>query len=136
MRAPERFVEWLSTHEHVDAWGRYHYHPRSDRHSKALCEFVLSDLLDACSVLEQQAAEGLIVFGINCKYRWETSGKPKTIDLAIGTPIDKGGSTLTAPRLRVRPGAIKSVLVSCEAKSVMTEHGKSETLLPSPWGLL
>lgn len=129
VRAPERFVHWLSEHEHPDKIGKYRYHPRSDSHSKALCEYVLSDLLDDCSVLENHAAEGLVVFGINCKYRWEASGKPITIDLAIGTPLDRSASTVTAPRLRIRTSAIKSVLVSCEAKSVMTEHGKSEPRL-------
>jgi hypothetical protein len=130
MRAPDRFVEWLSHNEHVDGLGRrYRYHPRSDNHSKALCGFILSDLLDMCPVLEDQAANGLVVFGINCKYRWEASGKPKTIDLAIGAPTVAIPSTVTGPRLRIRAGSIRNVLISCEAKSVMTEHSKSEPRL-------
>lgn len=129
MRAPEGFAEWLRQHEHVNGERRYRYHPRSDSHSKALCELVLSDLLDDCPVLEEHAAKGVVVFGINCKYRWEATGKPKTIDLAIGTPSEHVESTLTAPRLRIRQSAIKNVVVSCEAKSVMTEHGKSEPRL-------
>lgn len=70
-----------------------------------------------------------MVFGINCKYRWEASGKPKTIDLAVGTPVVPVPSTVAAPRLKVHEGSIRGVLISCEAKSVMTEHGKSEPRL-------
>src|SRR5258706_377930 len=95
VRAPDRFVQWLSLHEHADKIGTYRYHPRSDSHSKALCEFVLSDLLDDCPILEDQAANGSVVFGINAKYKWEASGKQKTIDLAIGTPAEPLASTVT-----------------------------------------
>ncbi len=50
MEAPERFVSWLSGHEHRDPKYRwvYRYHPRSDAHSIALCKLLLADIVDAC----------------------------------------------------------------------------------------
>ncbi len=71
MLAPERFVHWLSTHEPVEerTGQHYRYHPRSDAHSKALCKFLLYDLLDSCPLLEEHLARGLLAYGINVRYR-------------------------------------------------------------------
>ena len=64
-----------------------------------------------------------IVYGINARHVFP-NGKKKTLDLAIGT-------SKTAPqgdRLAgvILPGEIERVLISCEAKTCMTEHGKSQ----------
>jgi hypothetical protein len=126
MPALEEFVAWLTSHEHRDAktGNVYRYHSRSDAHSIALCSFILSDLLAGCPVLREQAARGEIAYGINLEYRWPSTGKAKRLDLAIGrpaTPVDfpaQGGMT--------KAKALADVLISCEAKSVMTEHGKAQ----------
>ncbi len=89
----------------------------------------MEDLLAACPVLRQQAERGEIAYGVNVLYLWPRSQKRKTIDLAIGQ----------APRMEraephsgmgiVRQKEIAEVLVSCEAKTVMTEHNKSQPRL-------
>jgi hypothetical protein len=125
MSAPEQFAAWLTAHEHKDpkyGWV-YHYHSRSDAHSIALCKLILEDLLLACPTLKDQALADDIVYGINARHLFP-NGKKKTLDLAIGigTAIEK--STRFAHT--IYPGKIDRVFISCEAKTVMTEHGKSQ----------
>lgn len=124
MRAPEKFVEWMTQHEHIDknyGWV-YRYHPRSDAHSVAICEFVLSDLLDASATLRKDAEAGNVVYGINAKHQFP-SGKKKTLDLAIGTPKNAKSKLFDDV---IHAGEIDRVIISCEAKGAMTEHGKSQ----------
>lgn len=124
MLAPEKFAVWMSANVHRDNYGEYRYHPRSDAHSKQLCLSVLEDLLDNCRLIREQAERGTIVFGINLVVQ-SPSGKRKALDLAIGTPVE-------APEFGAEPiamGPIRDLLFSCEAKSCMTEHGKSKPRL-------
>jgi len=124
---PERFVQWLGRHDHTDKWGNtYRYHPRSDAHSIALCELILADLLGACPPLAAQAARGEVAYGINLAYHWAGSGKDKTIDLAVGTPAEP---VMLAPGPIARVRQLADVRLSLEAKSCMTEHGKSRPRL-------
>src|SRR5258708_3701264 len=125
MSAPQQFAAWLTAHEHNDpiyGWV-YRYHSRSDAHSIALCKLILEDLLIACPTLKEQALADQIVYGINARHVFP-NGKKKTLDLAIGTvksikdPARFGNA--------IHPGEIGRVLISCEAKTVMTEHGKSQ----------
>ena len=125
MTAPQRFAEWLSAHEHKDpryGWV-YNYHSRSDAHSIALCTLILDDVLTACPVLTSQALRDQVVYGINAKHVFP-NGKKKTLDLAIGTT--KAIKQTERFAQTIYPGQIDRVLVSCEAKTVMTEHGKSQ----------
>ncbi len=126
MPAPDRFAQWMSAHQHVDRRLRhvYRYHPRSDAHSIALCSEILNDLVQACPVLRSQAERGEIVFGINVKFRWPSTGKRKTLDLALGPPT--GPPAAASARKPIGEGDLADVLISCEAKTVMTEHGKSQ----------
>ncbi len=125
MSAPEKFAAWLTAHEHKDpvyGWV-YRYHPRSDAHSIALCTLILEDLLRSCPKLAKDALADKIVYGINAKHTFP-NGKKKTLDLAIGTQKelkqpDRFANTIYA-------GEIERVLISCEAKTVMTEHAKSQ----------
>lgn len=111
MLAPERFARWLTKNEHKDKLGyAYHYHPRSDSHSKALAEFIWTDFLCISPEMKEDLQAGRIGYRVNRKYVWPRSGKPKTIDLAV---------------LRQRSSCDDLVLISCELKSVMTEHLKS-----------
>ena len=125
----------MATHEFVDRKGllppgmRLQYHSRSDEHSKKLGELVVEDLLDHCALMHRHAALGQIAYGINYRFRWP-NGKEKTLDLVIGVP----SVALTAPpngrihRLSGRgsSASIARLLVACEEKSTMTEHGKSQ----------
>ncbi len=126
MAAPDRFAEWMSAHRHVDRrFGHaYRYHPRSDAHSIALCKEILSDWVQACSVLRSQAERGEIVYGVNVKFTWPSTRKSKTLDLALGPPADPPSPS--SHRRPIPEGKITDVFISCEAKTVMTEHGKSQ----------
>ncbi len=71
----------------------------------------------------EQAAQGLVAYGVDLKHVWKGSNKAKTIDLALGIPKEPIAET------HGRIGKVKDlkeVLISCEAKSCMTEHGKSQ----------
>lgn len=124
MNAPQRFVDWMAAHEHTDRrYGHtYRYHSRSDAHSIALCAYILDDILDACPVLRDQALQGSVAYGINIQHVWSTTRKAKTFDLAFGPPV-----SFTQPTSSItRASQLADVWLSCEAKSVMTEHGKSQ----------
>jgi hypothetical protein len=129
MAAPQKFADWLDKHTHHDPqYGYiYKYHPRSDAHSIALCKFVLEDLLEKCGVLSDQAARRVIAYGINVRHIWPNK-KRKTIDLAIGKPEQVSRKINIIPGVQ-RAESFTGVFVSCEAKTVMTEHGKSEPRL-------
>jgi len=125
MQAPERLAAWLTAHEHKDpryGWV-YRYHSRSDAHSIALCQLVLEDLLEACPAIRDQALADKIVYGINARHTFP-NGKKKTLDLAIGTT--KAIKSETRFVNTIHHGNVDRVLISCEAKTVMTEHGKSQ----------
>jgi hypothetical protein len=125
MDAPRDFAAWLTAHEHRDpkyGW-IYRYHSRSDAHSIALCELVLRDIIDACQPLRERAIADKIVYGINARHTFP-NGKRKTLDLAIGTLSDVPEADRFAGV--IRPGEIDRVLISCEAKTCMTEHSKSQ----------
>jgi hypothetical protein len=100
-------------------------------------ELVLNDLIETCAVLREHAVRGQIAYGINYAFTWP-NGKRKTLDLAIGIPLVKRDPPEDGRihRLRSRGGKrqplpsagerFSRLLISCEAKSVMTEHGKSQ----------
>jgi hypothetical protein len=123
--APAKFAQWLALHEHRDpiyGWV-YQYHPRSDAHSIALCKMILEDLLATCKPLRKHALAGKVVYGVNYKHKFPLTGKAKTLDLAIGIGIpDTGEESLPA----IYRGSIHTLLFSCENKTVMTEHAKSQ----------
>ncbi len=128
-RGAERFVDWLTNNQHPDKKTGfvYRYHSRSDSHSKAISLFVLDDLLDVCPRLRKQAKAGRVVYGVNLKHLWLNSEKKKTIDLAVG--LGEVGPVESLEDHLIAQGPIKRVLISMEAKSVMTEHGKSQPRL-------
>lgn len=118
LTAPAAFAEWLA-HNRVRSKvdGRtYNYHPRSDAHSKALAEFIWNDLVETCEAVRADFNAGLIQREINYKHTWPRSGHSKTIDLAV----------ITVPAAADQTAR---VLISCELKTVATEHKKSEPRL-------
>lgn len=109
MPLPESFLSHLQTAG---------YHPRSDKHSKAIAEAIVIDLMAHCPKIAVEAAAGDLVFDYNTELvhgrsRWQT-------DLAIGPP-PPGGSAVTAAggMLRATPASTR---IAVEAKSVMTKH--------------
>lgn len=104
----------------------YRYHPRSDAHSKQLCELVLADLLVACPLLAEHARAGVVVGGTNILHTF-ANGKTKTLDLAIGTPatdVSPPVSSVGTPT--ITKATIKQLRISIEAKQCMTEHSKTK----------
>ncbi|MBW3589858.1 MAG: hypothetical protein KY429_10605 [Actinobacteria bacterium] len=116
----------MTNNRHVDKFGEYRYHPRSNSHSKALSLFVLEDLLESCTALREQAEQRRIVYGIDTRFRWDSLGKTKTLDLALGPPLIEPKTVGGEPIVKA---PLADVLVACEAKSCMTEHGKSKPRL-------
>ncbi|UCF32547.1 MAG: hypothetical protein JSV78_09440 [Phycisphaerales bacterium] len=100
----------------------FHYHPRSDEHSKYLCRMVFQDLLAACPLLTEHVARGLVAGSINTRFVFPNA-KRKTLDLAIGEPA--GPSSRESGELGVGL-PVKNLRISCEAKQCMTEHNKSK----------
>lgn len=112
MLATDRFVE------HLRESG---YHPRSNSHGKALCEFVLDDLLATCPRLAEHAADGRIVYDIQKKIMVGSS--EWNIDLVLGPPPSGLKGKVSARGIqKVSPATIR---IAIEAKTVMTEHGKA-----------
>ena len=125
--APSSFASWMSSRIANDIkHGRrvYRYHPRSDEHSKRLCALILDDLQAVCPALAKHLAAGEVIAGINAVVQF-SSGKTKTLDLAIGEP---GQETSEALRLigTDTNARIVRVRFSCEAKQCMTEHSKTK----------
>ena len=112
--SPESFLEHLRTSG---------YHSRSDRHSNALAEAILSDLVTHCPRIRDRAAQGTVVYDLNFTVSagtadWNTDlvlGEPP-----LGSPPPQSDTAIT----RVRPS---NVLVAIELKSIMTEHRKQVT---------
>lgn len=124
--APDRFVEWMSSHTANDKkHGRkvYRYHPRSDEHSKTLCRMVMDDLLIACPLLAEHAGSRIIVGEINAEFTF-ANGKVKNLDLALGTPADPVVEPVVPTP--IMSGRIASLRISMEAKQCMTEHSKTK----------
>ena len=124
--APQGFVTWMSGHVARDKkFGRtvFHYHPRSDEHSKVLCRLVLRDIVASCPLLARDAGEGKVVAGINVPYEFP-NGKKKTLDLALGTP--PGSRQPPAAGALIGFGQIARLRIACEAKQCMTEHSKTQ----------
>jgi len=123
MNAPGKFAAWLSSNAHRDRrFGHlYRYHPRSDVHSVMLCTYILEDLLERCRMLREQVSRGEVGYGINVRHIWPTTQKSKTLDLAVGPPA----SPIASSKI-VRGNKLSDVFFACEAKSVMTEHVKSQ----------
>jgi hypothetical protein len=139
MSAPNDLAVWMNSHRHKDKKlpHLYLYHSRSDAHSVELCLLIIRDLLLVCPLMQSQAALGQIAYGVNVEHFWTSSGKAKSLDLAIGIPSEKpslNGEIRRVLSNRRKSGEVPSVdrnvftrvLIACEAKAAMTEHGKSQ----------
>jgi hypothetical protein len=113
MDAPERFAAYLLEQP---------YHPRSNKHSNALLEFLLQDLIKVCPRLGTDAAEGNIVYELNGRVRVGTS--EWNADLLLGPPVTPPRTDeARSPIHRAQPATFR---IACEAKSIMTEHHKAQ----------
>jgi len=109
---PETFLH------HLRASG---YHSRSNKHSNALAEALVADLVTCCPAMAEKAHRGLLVYDLNFTIKAGTSAW--NVDLVLGVPPPppqppgNGGA--------IRRAAPSSVEVAIEIKSVMTEHRKA-----------
>ena len=112
MAAPQKFVAHLAQHQ---------YHPRSNKHGVALCDYVLADLLANCPKIAADAAGRKLVYDRN---RIITVGNNDwNIDLILGPPPSGlQPPATTDPIVRAVPATIR---IAIEAKTIMTEHGKA-----------
>jgi len=142
--APRRFVDWMSANTQLNkSNGRsYRYHPRTDTHSKALCRFVVDDLLATCPQIAEDAGRGLLVYNVNeVMVNPQDPNQQKTVDLALGPPASPLAAGLSLGR--IAQAEVAQVRFAVEAKSAMTEHIKSKPrlfdelnsshLIVSPW---
>ena len=112
MAAPDKFVQHLATHQ---------YHPRSNKHGLALCDFVLEDLLANCPKIAQDASARRLVYERNQKII--VGNTDWNIDLVLGPPPAHFQAPPTNdPIVQAIPATIR---IAIEAKTIMTEHGKA-----------
>ena len=97
------------------------YHPRSDKHSIALAEAIVRDLLASSAPMAERAASGTLVYDLNFTINAGTSDW--NVDLVLGAP-PPGAEPPEAgePIRKTRPSTVQ---IAIEIKSVMTEHRKA-----------
>lgn len=126
MRAPERLVDWWLHNRKAHATFPFEvsYHPRSDEHSKVLCNYVLEDLVEACQPLMRQAQIGEVCYDLNhVVYRLD--GTQKVLDLVIGQPA----RPLSGQGIRRGTVVTPGIRVALEAKACMTKHTSAKPRL-------
>jgi hypothetical protein len=128
--ALSQFVDWLAANQQPSKTdGRiYNYHPRSNSHSLWLCRYIVNDLITRSEIIRTKAHQGRIAFGLDVEYTFP-NGKRKKLDLVIGIPEEAPLAFEPPANGIAQATAFSRVLVSCEAKNCMTEHGKSQPRL-------
>lgn len=111
MPAPQAFIE------HLRAEG---YHPRSNKHSNALSEAIVADLIENCPKIAVKAAAGQLVYSLNFDLIYGQS--QWNVDLVLGAPPPGTPPPENSP---IRQSDPATVQVAVELKSVMTEHRKA-----------
>src|SRR4051794_21752562 len=96
------------------------YHPRSAKHSSALAEAIVMDLLATCKPLATRAADGEVVWDLNFDLSYGTA--TWNTDLVIGNPPPDTSVPDDGP---IRKTAPSFVQIAIEIKGVMTEHRKA-----------
>jgi len=109
--ADEKIAEYLEKNS---------YHPRSDKHGAALCDFFLEDLLLISEKIRNASKQGNLVFGRDYVVGKGTRLEWK-VDLVLGPPIEK---PLSVPQ-NIAQGDPRDIWLAIDAKSIMTEHGKA-----------
>lgn len=96
------------------------YSPRSDKHSNALAEAIVLDLLNSCPSMSAEASTGDLVYDLNFDLVYATA--TWNVDLVLGRPPH---GSLPPTGVPIRRTAPASVQIAVEIKGVMTEHRKN-----------
>jgi hypothetical protein len=97
------------------------YHSRSNKHSNALAEAIVRDLLGTCPAMSDMARRARLVYDLNFTINAGTSDW--NVDLVLGTPPPGAARPAEGvPIVRTRPSTVE---VAVEIKSIMTEHQKA-----------
>ena len=105
----------------IDHFRDLGYHPRSDKHSNALSDAIVRDLLDTCPAMAARAGRGDLVYDLNFTI---LSGTAEwNVDLVLGKPPP--GTQLPSATERIIRSAPSMVEIAIEHKAVMTEHRKA-----------
>jgi hypothetical protein len=108
----------ISFLQHLQTLG---YHPRSNKHSNALADEIMVDLLRYCPKIASKAAAGQIVYDLN--FTIAVGNTDWNIDLVVGSaPLDM---TPPMPKIAIVKTPPALVQIAIEIKSVMTEHHKA-----------
>lgn len=112
MPSPSTFLAHLREHG---------YNSRSDKHSNALAQAILDDLITHCPKVRAKAAAGALVYDLN--FTLIAAHSEWNVDLVLGAPPlgnapPEPGTAIT----RMRPSSVE---VAVELKAVMTEHRKA-----------
>jgi hypothetical protein len=104
--------------EHLRQFG---YHPRSDKHSNALAENIVRDLLRHCPRIREKAAAGTLVYDLNFTLHAGTAAW--NVDLVLGqSALERSENDAIDGIRKQRPSRVE---IAIEIKSVMTEHRKA-----------
>jgi hypothetical protein len=97
------------------------YHSRSNKHSNALADAIVDDLVRTCPVIREKGMAGGLVFWKNFKLRAGTADW--NVDLVFGPPPPDSGSEVGPRGIGERvPVAVE---IAIELKAVMTAHRKA-----------
>jgi hypothetical protein len=97
------------------------YHSRSNKHSNALAEAILQDLVRHCPKIREKGRRGTIVYDLNVTLRAGTADW--NVDLVLGPPpLESLPPTKGVPISKQTPSTIE---IAIEIKSVMTAHRKA-----------
>jgi len=97
------------------------YHSRSNKHSNALAEAIVQDLLENCPAMFDMARQARLVYDLNFTINAGTSDW--NVDLVFGSPPPGLSAPLAdACIVHSRPSTVQ---VAIEIKSIMTEHQKA-----------
>jgi len=124
--APRRLAEWWRTYRksHSTFPFEVSYHPRSDEHSRQLCQFLLEDLLASSDLIRRHSKSGEICYDVNhVVYRLD--GTKKVLDLVVGQSVSRSPGPGIQQGTVVTPG----IRIAIEAKACMTKHTASKPRL-------
>ncbi len=99
------------------------YHPRSDKHSNALSDALIADLVSACPAIGERAVRGELVYVRNFDLYHQQSDWNN--DLVIGPPPLGSVKPLQDDEGSMRYAEPNIVQIAIEHKAVMTEHRKA-----------